>query len=84
MFVVIRDEDPTGLSGTGIVADGVEFDDGVTVLRWRGDTRSTVVWGSFDEAVRVHGHGGKTRFVELVMGSDGLLSAAPDDNPPDL
>jgi hypothetical protein len=45
-FEFHRDADVTGVSGTGIVADGVAFDDGVTVVRWRGERRSTVVWPS--------------------------------------
>jgi hypothetical protein len=62
-FELIRDEDVTGVSGTGVVADGVVFDDGITVLRWRGERRSTVVWASVDDAVAIHGHDGKTRLV---------------------
>lgn len=34
-FVLYRDTDVTGISGTGPVADGVVYPDGVTVMRWR-------------------------------------------------
>jgi hypothetical protein len=61
-FSMVRSEDVTGFSGTGIVADGVEFDDGTTVIRWRGDHKSTVVWDSMESAIRVHGHDGRTVF----------------------
>lgn len=64
-FLLIRDEDETGISGTGVVAEGVEFLDGTVVLRWQthGDKHhSTVVWTSLADAVAIHGHGGKTRF----------------------
>jgi hypothetical protein len=61
-FAMIREDDVTGVSGTGVVADGVEFDDGVVVIRWRGDERSTVVWDNVDDALAIHGHDGKTRF----------------------
>ena len=63
-FVLVRDEDPTGISGTGVVAEGIEFSDGVVVLRWCvGENRSTVVWASIDAARAIHGHDGRTRVV---------------------
>ena len=62
-FTLRRDVDVSGVSGTGTVADGCVFPDGVTVLRWRGEDSSTVVWASVEAAERVHGHGGKTRIV---------------------
>lgn len=65
-FVMVRDEDTTGYSGTGEVADGVVFPDGTTVIRWRGDHRSTVVWADLEEARAVHGHDGRTRFVDTT------------------
>lgn len=63
VFLMIRDEDETGISGTGIVAQGVEFDDGRVVIRWQthgNDHHSTVVWDSIDSVTAIHGHGGKT------------------------
>jgi hypothetical protein len=60
-FVLIRDSDISGVSGTGLVADGVVFPDGVTVLRWRSKWASTVIWPSVSAAMEVHGHGGATR-----------------------
>lgn len=62
-FEFHRDDDVSGVSGTGVVADGVTFDDGVTVVRWRGERRSTVVWPSVEDAIAVHGHDGATRLV---------------------
>lgn len=62
-FEFHRDADVSGVSGTGVVADGVTFDDGVTVVRWRGERRSTVVWPSVEDAIAVHGHDGATRLV---------------------
>jgi len=64
-FQMIRDEDQTGISGTGVVAQGVEFDDGTVVIRWQthGDSHhSTVVWASLEDARAIHGHGGRTWF----------------------
>lgn len=62
-FQLQRDTDVSGVSGTGIVADGIVFGDGTTVLRWHGEYASTVVWPSFEAAIAVHGHDGKTRPV---------------------
>lgn len=62
-FQLHRDADISGVSGTGVVADGVVFPDGTTVIRWLTSDASTVVWDNFEGAERVHGHGGATRFV---------------------
>ncbi|QIM19888.1 hypothetical protein G7075_00050 [Phycicoccus sp. HDW14] len=62
-FQLQRDHDVSGISGTGIVAEGVEFSDGVAVVRWLGEHRSTVVWPSIDSVRHIHGHGGATRVV---------------------
>ena len=58
-----RDADVTGVSGVGLVAEGVVFSDGTAVIRWRGQHCSTVVWDTLVDAVQVHGHNGATRFV---------------------
>jgi hypothetical protein len=36
--------------------EGVIFTDGTVVLRWLTPLRSHSVWGSFEEAMGVHGH----------------------------
>jgi hypothetical protein len=68
-FILIRNEDETGVSGIGAVAEGVEFSDRTVALRWvSGAHKSTVVWESIESVEAVHGHGGNTRvyFVEKV------------------
>jgi hypothetical protein len=62
-----RHEDVTGASGTGIVADGVEFADGTVALRWFGEHRSTVVWSNIHSAIAVHGHDGRTIVEALII-----------------
>jgi hypothetical protein len=64
-FQLARDVDVSGVSGVGIVADGVVFPDGVSVIRWRGERRSTVVWPSVEDVEAIHGHNGATR-IEWV------------------
>jgi hypothetical protein len=64
-FRLIRNRDITGVSGTGHVADGVQWPDGTATVRWRGDRPSTVHWDDIAHAEAVHGHGGATR-IEWV------------------
>ena len=68
-FNLVRDTDVTGISGTGVVAEGVEFTDGTVVMRWvkAGTTRpdhvrpTTVVHDDIESVVGLHGHNGATR-----------------------
>lgn len=60
-FRLIRDRDVTGASGTGHVADGVQWPDGTATVRWRGNRASTVHWDRVADAEAIHGHGGATR-----------------------
>lgn len=62
-FVLERQEDETGVSGTGRVAEGIEFTDGTCAIRWLTETRSTVLYASIEAVEKIHGHGGKTAIV---------------------
>lgn len=65
-FELHRDRDLSGISGTGVVADGVVFPSGYAVVCWRGDRPSVVVWpNGIADPEFIHGHGGATRFVWL-------------------
>lgn len=65
-FVLQRDEDVSGVSGTGTVAEGVEFSDGRAAVRWIvGDHRSTVAWDRVESVDVIHGHNGATKIVWL-------------------
>ena len=59
-FKTVRTVDISGVSGTGVVAFGVQFPDGVTVIRWNTPTSSTAVYASIDDLIAIHGHGGAT------------------------
>lgn len=59
-FVLVRYEDPSGVSGVGIVAEGSEFTDGTVALQWRGSAPAISIWPDVDSMVEVHGHGGRT------------------------
>lgn len=62
-FVLVRDEDSTGISGTGVVAEGVELQDGRCVLNWLTNVRSVGYYRKLEYIEEVHGHGGLTRVV---------------------
>ena len=59
-FQLNRLEDETGVSGTGIIAAGVQFTSGRCVLEWQTQHTSITMFQDKDEMMKVHGHGGKT------------------------
>jgi hypothetical protein len=59
-FVLRRFEDVSGVSGTGVVAEGVQFSDGSVALRWLGERPSTATWWSIEDVEHIHGHKGLT------------------------
>lgn len=58
LFVLIRYIDASGKSGTGTVAEGVEFTDGHCALRWLTDTASTAFYDNITDLEHIHGHNG--------------------------
>lgn len=66
-FVLLRDEDVSGVSGTGVVVEGIEWEPGgVATIRWIGE------WGTYTHhprgiagVERIHGHDGRTKVVWL-------------------
>lgn len=72
-FQLHRSVDETGVSGTGLVAEGAQFCDGRCVIRWTVDVNSTAVYDSLHDVVKIHGHGGKTQVV-WVDEAEGIAS----------
>lgn len=62
-FYLQRDEDESGISGTGRVVDGVQFNDGTVVIRWNSNTASTSFYNNMKEMEFLHGHDGKSKVV---------------------
>lgn len=62
-FKLLREKDPSGVSGVGTVAEGVQFTDGTVAIRWLTEKASTVIWASIEDAIAIHGHGGDTQVV---------------------
>lgn len=54
LFQMIRNADETGVSGTGIVSEGVVFSNGKCVVEWLGATPCTQTWPTFECFHAVH------------------------------
>lgn len=63
LFHLERDEDETGVSGIGRVAEGIIFSNGKVVLSWLTEATSLAVYENMNHLETIHGHGGKTRVV---------------------
>ena len=66
-FHLERANDVSGISGEGIVADGVQFSCGYVILCWRLATKvgvNTIGWyPNIGSVESIHGHLGATRVV---------------------
>lgn len=80
-FALRRDEDFSGVSGTGYVAYGVEFTDGHVAMRWDTHTRSTAIYESIEHLERIHAHGGMTtvEWIDDVPNPPGALESVLRD-----
>lgn len=76
-FLLERVKDNSGVSGTGWVAEGIQFTSGMVALTWRvvngkpvaiGDFSSVAVYPSLARCEEIHGHGGDTvfRFIDAT------------------
>lgn len=54
VFKMVRNHDETGVSGTGVVLDGVEYPNGMVAVCWRSKTPSVNVYRSFVEFKHLH------------------------------
>lgn len=59
-FVLNRSDDKTGTSGTGIVAEGVQFSSGDVALTWLSNLRSVAFYSNIASVDTLHGHFGAT------------------------
>lgn len=77
-FLLIRTEDLTGVSGTGIVAEGVEWDDGSCSVRWLGEWPTVQHHDRGIESVlHIHGHNGATRVAWQIEPATPTVTGAP-------
>lgn len=64
-FTLQRNEDASGVSGTGIVAEGVEFTGGKVAMTWLTPMAIVEVADSIHVIEAIHGHEGRTVVVWL-------------------
>ena len=62
-FRLVRIKDISGVSGKGLVAEGVVFHDGQAILSWFGRFHTLEIAPSIEEIEQIHGHGGLTKVV---------------------
>jgi hypothetical protein len=60
-FYLKRIQDESGVSGEGIVAEGVEFTNGQCAMHWLTQFSSIAIYPSLKELINIHGHEGKTK-----------------------
>lgn len=66
-YLLVRYEDVSEVSGTGVVAHGIQWPDGTCSQRWAvpGLPPSFANWDSIEAVQQIHGHHGKTK-IEWV------------------
>ena len=59
-FKLRRLVDVSGVSGTGIIAEGIEFHDGQVVVSWLGQHHTLEIAPNIQDVMAIHGHQGRT------------------------
>jgi hypothetical protein len=66
LYEMVRDEDVSGVSGTGPVGEIAEFENGwvaVSFYSFTANVPNVIVYSSLADAEKIHGHQGRTRIV---------------------
>ncbi len=66
IYKLVRTEDISGVSGTGLVAWATEYPNGWTTVSWviKPECPSVVVYRTLADAIMIHGHNGATQFIK--------------------
>ena len=67
-FYLLRHEDLHSNSGTGVVAEGVIFDDGTGAFTWLTPIKTVTTFWKVGEVKKLHGHEGRTEVI--IEGKD--------------
>lgn len=62
-FKLVRHHDVSGVSGTGVVAEGVQFHDGQIAMSWFGHLHTLEIAPNIETTIKIHGHNGATKVV---------------------
>jgi len=70
IYLLVRKEDVSGISGVGVIAQVVEFSDGRAVMHWPENKaeekpETTTVFPDLRAIRKLHGHGDKTVLVKI-------------------
>lgn len=65
-FYLERDEDVNGKSGTGRVAEGVEFENGLVAYSWLSPIATATIAPSISSVEKLHSHGGIASNCRIV------------------
>ena len=67
-----RNKDVSGVSGTGYVAEGVQFSNGEVIICWQveGKPNSITHYTNMANTIEIHGHEGGTEVVWLDIDFD--------------
>lgn len=68
LFELIRHDDISGVSGTGVVVEGAQWSDGSVSVRWKGANPSFANWPDVQSLIAVHGHDGATELRWIAGG----------------
>lgn len=60
-FELVRSHDVSGVSGNGVVAEGVCFSDEMCAIRWLTEWPTSGPYDSPEHIIHIHGHGESTR-----------------------
>ncbi len=63
MGYINRKVDTTGVSGTGRVAEFIEYDNRVIVQWICNGVKSMVIYNNIDELKQINGHGGNSEII---------------------
>lgn len=59
-FQLVRNKDFSGVSGIGVVAEGVVFHDGQVAMSWFGRHHTLEIAPRIEDVIAIHGHNGAT------------------------
>lgn len=65
LFQLHRHRDVSGVSGVGIVAEGIVFTTGLVAMSWLSDKHCVAMYEDIETVERIHGHDGATVVVFL-------------------
>lgn len=65
-FLLLRHEDISGVSGTGVVASGIQFPNGKCAMSWHSRYTSIAIYDTIEDLIAVHSHGDKSevKFID--------------------